>query len=130
MIEAQLERRRRQRLAAIWLGAAVFVAGNVADWFGWIDWGPAQQNPDSRYWVLASACGFWIAVSTLVILVADSWTAFRQLGDLATYRNLKGEGPVRKRTNWIREKAERYHALLGAGGLVVGAIVGHLAWRP
>jgi len=40
-IESQkaLERRRKERLGTIWLGVAVFIAGNVADWQGWINWG-------------------------------------------------------------------------------------------
>lgn len=128
--EATLERIRKQRLIVVWLGAAVFISGNTADWLGWINWGPQQQNPDQRYWVLASACGFWIAASTLLILIADSWLAFRQRSAPPTYHDLKGGGPLRSRANWVREKAETYHALFGAGGLVLGALVGHLIWRP
>lgn len=123
------ERRHSVRLGTIWIGLVVFVAGNVADWFGWISWGPEQTDPGQRYWVLASALGFWIAASTLLTLVVDS-VILLSLGSVPSYRELTRGGPIQRFTNRIREQAERYHALIGAGGLFLGAVVGHLIWKP
>lgn len=117
------------RLSAVWLGVAVLVLGNVADWLGWIGWGPEQQVSDQRYWVLASAAGFWIAVSTLITLVVDSWYVLRGQ-PVPTSPDLDRSGPFRGIGNWVRKTAVRHHALLGVGGLVLGAVVGHLFWKP
>ena len=125
-----LERRRKVRLGTVWIGLAVLVGGNVADWFGWIGWGPEQTDPAQRYWVLASACGFWIAAASLLTLVVDSWFQLRKQPSTPTYRELPGGGPLRRFANSVRALAEKYHALIGAGGLVGGAVLGHFIWKP
>jgi hypothetical protein len=132
-IESQkaLERRRKERLGTIWLGVAVFIAGNVADWQGWINWGPLQHDSAQRPWILASALAFWVAASSLVVFIADCWSMYRNGSRPPTRSDLVADsGLLRKPANWIRERVEKHHALVGAAGLFGGAVLGHFFWKP
>ena len=126
----ELERRRRLRLVATWLAIAVFIAGNAAGLVGWIQWGPLQQNANERPWILASAFGFWLSSCLLLVLVFDTWLIIRHGATAPSYKDLDEKGPIRARANSVRRIAEKYRALVGVGGLVVGAVVAHVIWRP
>jgi len=120
----------RRRIGTIWLGILVFVAGNVADAADWIRWGPGQSD-GNRLWVLASAGLFWLAVSTAVVLLYDVVaTALDPDRRPPGSTELIGPRPLRQAAEWIRRRAADHTAVIGAGGLIAGAIIGHLVWKP
>jgi len=126
-----LEARRKRRLAAIWVLAAVVVAGNLAGWLGLITWGPAQSDPGHWVGVHASAFLFWVAVGMLLLCIRDLVSIRSHGSRPPTYVELTDEGAssrFRKPANAVRRWMAKNQAIVGAAGLIAGAILGHRFW--
>jgi hypothetical protein len=119
-----------RRIATIWLGVVVLVGGNLADWANWINWGPGQTDGNRR-WILACAALFWLSLATLLVLAYDVVATWLEPDHvLPPSAKLVGPWPIPEIAGWIRHKAAKHHALIGLGGLVAGALIGHLVWKP
>jgi len=119
-----------RRIAVAWVGVAILVGGNLADWANWFDWGPGQTGGD-RTLILFSAGLFWLSLATLVVLAYDVYATWREPGHVPPApTRLIGPGPIRGIAGWIRDLAAGHPALIGLVGLLAGAIIGHLYWTP
>jgi hypothetical protein len=119
-----------RRIVFAWVGVAVFVGGNVADLLNWIGWGPGQTGPD-RVWILFPAGLFWLSLATLIVLAYDvlaTWFEPDHKPPLPT--KLIGPGWIPDIADRIRVFATKHFAFIGVAGLVAGAVIGHLVWKP
>lgn len=108
----------------------MFVGGNLADLATWIDWGPGQTGGD-RPWILASAGLFWLSLATLVVLGFDVFATWREPGHVPpSDTTLIGPKRIRDFAGGIRDLAAEHQALIGLAGLLAGAVIGHLVWKP
>jgi hypothetical protein len=118
------------RIAVTWIGIAILVGGNLADWANWFVWGPGQTGGD-RTWILFSAALFWLSFATLVVLGYDVVATWLEPGHVPPpTTTLIGPGPIPQIADWIRRFSAKRHALLGLAGLLAGAVIGHLMWKP
>ena len=146
----EIKGRRKRRFVAVGIVVAVFLAGNAADFLGLFQWGPGLNNSNDRVWVLASAAGFWVAVSMFLLCCRDLLSILRHrsrpptLDDLERARVMAGSleaaevGSGVWRILVTRFEAiwsgagrwvEKHLALVGLLGFIVGALVGHFWWR-
>ena len=126
-----IQARRTRRVASIWLAVLVFVGGNVAGWVGLLHWGPAQSDSKQLLWVHASAAMFWLAAAMLFVSVRDLVSIRRHGSRPPTEEDLPDDtGQFGKPANVIRKWMAKYQALVGAIGLVVGALFAHFVWKP
>jgi hypothetical protein len=126
-----LEARRKRRLAAIWILAAVVVTGNLAGWLGFIKWGPLQSDPKHLVGVQGSAFLFWLSLGMFVLCVRDLVSIQRHGSRPPTYEELtdKSTSRFRKPANGVRRWVAKNQALVGAAGLIAGLVLGHWFWN-
>ncbi len=118
------------RIAFAWVGVAVFVGGNLADLVNWLNWGPAQTGGD-RTWILFAAGLFWLSFATTLVLAYDVVATWLQPGHVPPPpTTLIGPGAIKKIADAIRRLSARHHSLIGLAGLLAGAVIGHLVWKP
>jgi hypothetical protein len=143
----EIRGQRNRRFVVIGIVVAVCVAGNAADFLGFVPWGKGLNDPNDRYWVLASAAGFWVAASMFILCFRDLLSILKHRSRPPTLDDLEGaqamaaslgsagksRAPLATRvqagattaTRWV----EKHAALVGLIGFVAGAIAGHLLWR-
>jgi hypothetical protein len=125
-----LEARRKRRLATIWVLAVVVVAGNLAGWLGFIKWGPLQSDRSHWVGVHASAFLFWVAIGMLLLCIRDLVSIRSHGSRPPTFEELTDEASsrFRKPANAVRRWMTKNQAIVGAAGLIAGAILGHRFW--
>jgi hypothetical protein len=126
-----LRKRRTRRVAFLWLLAAVFVGGNLWDWFGGHSWGPVQST-DQAIWVHASAALFWLAVAMLSLCLRDLASFLWHRSRPPTIEDLPEDLDWwnKRVANPARRFAARHRALIGVAGLFAGGALGHFLWKP
>jgi hypothetical protein len=131
----EIKGRRKRRLVAIFIVGAVFLVGNALDLLGVINWGPGQNNPDSRVTVLLSAALFWVAVAMVILCFRDLVSIFTHgsrpptLADLKKAQDDAGDvADTGSLWNEASEWMQKHSALVGLIGFVVGALGGHFFW--